>query len=459
MNHTVDRRNLLKISGTALGGLTTLSRVTAAENSTKRYIVDAKNVSVSELEQAGFDIVHDLSEVDIVSVRGKRTDLTKVTTKYAPDIKYGFNVPANPVPTNEGESATDEPGYFLQWDKQVQNIPTAHEITRGENTRIAIIDSGVAATHPDLEHAVNEDLSRNFTQDNLGAPGPWGGSHGTSTAGVVAANDQNERGVVGTAPGTEIIDCRISEFGKLNVLSDILAGIVYAALIDCDVANLGVGGRNTYSGLGGDIIGKLINRTTTFANQQGTLLTIPAGNQGTNIQNDKDSFFTSETVQTMTVSATGPIGFRWDADGDGETSDLAEPFVSPAFYTNYGTNVIDVGAPGGDWDRDAIGKGVPWYFDWIPTTASWPETDGDGNIIKEVTHGYAWTLGSSFSAPQAAGAAGLVQNQNPDATPGKIETILKRTASVPDDYDKTFYGAGFLDPVAALKNNNKNSGN
>lgn len=458
MKRIVDRRTFVKTSGIALGGLATLSGLGTADDD-NRFVVDAKNVSVSELEQAGFDIIHNLSEVDIVAVRGERTELKKVTNDFGPDIKFGFNFPAEPVIFEEEESATDEPGYFLQWDKQVQNIPSAQKITRGENIRVGIIDSGVGAGHPDLQHAVNEDLSRNFTDDNLGAPGPWGGSHGTRTAGVVAANDQNEQGLVGTAPATEIIDCRISEFGKLNILSDILAAIVYAATIDCDVANLGVGGHNTYSGLGGDIIGKLINRTTTFANQKGTLLTIPAGNQGENLQGDKDSFFTSETVQTMTISATGPIGFRWDADGDGDTSDLAEPFVSPSFYTNYGTKSVDLGAPGGDLDLDAIGTGVPWFFDLILTTASSPKTDDDGTITGEVEHHYVWTLGTSFSAPQATGAAALVQSRHPDATPDRIESILKRTASVPEDYDKKYYGAGFLDPVGALKDNNENSGN
>jgi len=49
------------------------------------------------------------------------------------------------------------------------------------------------------------------------------------------------------------------------------------------------------------------------------------------------------------------------------------------------------------------------------------------------------------------GAATLVKSTNPDTNPNQIESILKRTASVPDGYGKAYYGAGFIDPVAALQ--------
>ena len=149
-------------------------------------------------------------------------------------------------------------------------------------------------------------------------------------------------------------------------------------------------------------------------------------------------------------SATGPIGYGWDADGDGEVSDFEEPPESPAFYTNFGTNAITLGAPGGDADPGAIGTGVPWFYDLVFNTVfSYEDTDDDGEFDTQVP-GYGWKAGTSMAAPNVAGAAALVKSANPNYNANQIEAALKRAADVPDEYGKEYYGSGYLNIVNAL---------
>ncbi|SEK51484.1 S8 family peptidase [Haloferax larsenii] len=435
------RRNFLKASGALLGGLFAGSTVVAAER-TDRFVVKTKHAA--KLERRGLDVVYDLTAAGFAVVEGTESDVSATNSSYAPDIEVTLQEPSvnEAAPTE----ATDEPGYQVQWDKQDLSIPDAHSITRGEGTRVAVIDSGVAADHPDLEHAVNEGLSRNFTGDGFGAGVPAGGSHGTHCAGIIAANDANDEGVVGSAPGTELVDCRVfSPVGGAS-FADILAAIVYSVEIGCDVANLSLGAYPVPRQGEGDFYGKVLNSTLTYANKEGTVLAIAAGNDSADLQHDKNFIsLPNEGAQAFSVAATGPKGFMFDAGDDAQGPE------SPAFYTNYGTNAIDIAAPGGDALLDAQETHPDtWVFDLVYNTISKPEFDDNGDYVG-ATHEYGWKAGTSMAAPQVAGAVALVKSVEPGLNANQVKSLLKRTASVPDGYGKEFYGAGYLDVLAALE--------
>jgi subtilisin family serine protease len=412
--------------------------------SSDRFLVDSKKTSTSDVEAAGLEVVHDLHEIDVLVVEGAESDVESLGVDYAPDSVYDLDLPVEseaPITADE-QSATDEPYYPIQWDKQAQNVPEAHETTRGDGTRVTIIDTGVAAGHPDLAHAVNEDLSQDFTGDGYGAGGPYGGYHGTHVAGIVAANDENEAGVVGTAPETEIVDCRVFSPSALASFADILAAIVYSVRIDADAANLSLGAYPIPRQSVGQFYGKALNRVTTYANNNGTLLAIAAGNDAADLQHDKNLIsLPNEAANVVSVSATGPIGFNWGDEG------LESPTYTPAKYTNYGTNAIDVAAPGGNYDA-AFPAG--WYYDLVFNTIAIPQYDNDGNY-EGAAYGYAWVAGTSMAAPQVAGAAALVKSQTPDKNANQVRQALENGATVPDEFGKEYYGAGVIDADAALE--------
>lgn len=422
------RRAFLKTSGALLGGMAIGSTVTAA-TSTDRFIVDS--ISESDLSGTDLSVVHDLSSVGYMVVEGPMAAVDALGASYAPDTIYTLDLPVQEAPVPQASDATDEPLYALQWDKQAQDISSAHDVTRGEGTRVSVIDTGVTASHPDLAHAVNATLSRDFTGDGQGAPGPHGGYHGTHVAGIIAANDQNDAGVVGTAPATEVIDCRVFSTGAGASFADIFAAIVYSVEIGCDVANLSLGAYPIERQAIGSFYGKALNTVTAYAQRNDTLLVIAAGNDAADLQHDKNFIsLPNEAANVMSIAATGPLGFGWGDDS------LEAPPESPAFYTNYGTNAIDIAAPGGNADLSAIGSGVPWYLDLVLST---------------MPTGYGWAAGTSMACPQVVGAAALVKSLNPEYSANNVRSALNRTASVPSGYDKTYYGSGFVDVNAALR--------
>lgn len=459
------RRRFLKAGGLLVGGIAASSIASAAE-STDRFVVDTQSLSRGALKREDVTIVHDLSQVEYAVVRATESSVKKLGVSYAPDLTYHLNTPvsaqvqssgaddsspskgkgkqkkATSEPTKTG--AANQPDYTFQWDKQVQQIPAVHDVTRGEGTRVAVIDSGVSATHPDLQHAVNTSLSRNFTGDEYGAGRAIGGGHGTHVAGIIAANDQNDIGVTGSAPATEIIDCRVFSVDPGASFADILAALVYAGAIGCDAANMSLGAYPIPRQELGSFYGKVLNRISNYLNSQGTLIVASAGNDGADLQHDGSYIsLPNEAANTMSISATGPIGYLWGEEG------LREGFDSPAFYTNYGTNAVDVAAPGGDADLDAIDTGVPWFYDLVYNTYAVPTYDDETDSFS-IKNTYSWLAGTSMAAPQVAAAAALVKSVNPDYSANQVRSVLERTASVPDGYGKEYYGAGFLNPLAAV---------
>ncbi|WP_416839182.1 S8 family peptidase [Haloferax sp. DFSO52] len=434
------RRAFLKTSGALLGGIFAGSTVVAAEQS-GRFVVETADVA--SLRRAGLDVVYDLTAADTAVVEGSEADVSSVTSSYAPDIQVHLEEPD--VNDAAPQETRDEPGYEIQWDKQSLDIPDVHSVTRGEGTRVAVIDSGVAAGHPDLEHAVNVDLSRNFTGDGYGAGIPAGGDHGTHVAGIIAANDANDEGVVGSAPGTELVDCRVFSTGPYASFADILAAVVYAADIESDAANLSIGAYPIPRETLREFYGKVLNNVMTYANSQGTVLAISAGNDSADLQHDKNFIsLPNEGAQAFSVAATGPKGYAFDA------GDAAQGAESPAFYTNYGTNAIDIAAPGGDAVLSAI-EAYPdsWYYDLVYNTVSVPQFNKRGDYVKAEA-GYGWKAGTSMAAPQVAAAVALVRSVDPDLSADDVKSRLKRTASVPEGYDKEYYGSGYLDVLAAV---------
>lgn len=443
MSRYSTRRQLLKTSGTVLGALTIGTTTASADSdAVRRFVVDRQSVR----RERDVEVIHDLEAVDLLVVRATEEALSG--SQYALDRRY------SPSPRRVSERSTrieyppeGEELFAYQWDKQDQRIPEAHEITRGEGSRVAIIDSGIGAGHPDLQGAVNEDLSKNFTGDDHGAPGPYGGAHGTHVAGSVAADGRSGSGVVGSAPAAELVDLRVfsetSWPGFEAWMGDVLAAIVYSAEIGADAANLSLGWTFLFRDGWGRFWGEAMQRTATYANRQGTVLTHACGNWGGSLQFDKDQRDSSEMAGGLTVSATGPIGFEWGPAG------FEKPPHAPAFYTNYGTNAVDLGAPGGNADLDAIDTDADWHYDLVLNTVAVPEFDDRGNV-QTITYGYDWYAGTSMAAPQVAGAIALVKSVNPEYNANQVKKALERSASVPAEYDKKYYGSGYLDTYAAV---------
>ncbi|MFC4542936.1 S8 family serine peptidase [Halosolutus amylolyticus] len=441
----MNRRTFITAGSASLGALT-LGSTAAVADSTGRFVVDRTSLRT----ESDLEIVHELEPVDLLVVRATADRLDRSGAAYAPDRQLAVDRYRPTAVAGLESSAPARDLTDFQWDKRDQGVPEAHEITRGEGTRVAIIDSGIAADHPDLDGQVDLDLSRNFAPDEYGVGEPYGGTHGTHVAGIVAATDDGS-GVVGSAPGADLVDLRVfgaalesrdrgdlpPAYWRETYMGDVMAAIVYAAEIGCDVANLSLGWTWEMRMDGwGKFWGTVHQRVGRYARRQGMVHTHASGNWGESLQFNRDETDSSETAGGLTTSATGPVGF------DPETGTYDEPPHSPSTYTTHGVGAIDLAAPGG--------KGGEFTHDNVLNAIALPQFDDDGTYLG-ADYGHAWFAGTSMAAPQVAGAAALVASANPRYNANQVANALTRTAEIPEEYDRKYYGRGYLDTLAAVR--------
>ncbi|WP_049900153.1 S8 family peptidase [Halococcus agarilyticus] len=475
-HHT--RRQFLKVSGGVLGGIAAGTTVTAAE-SRDRFIVDLR--SATERDLADVDVIHRLEQIDIAIVRGSESDVAG--TRSSPDVTFEFEGPA--VDAGEAKPSNTPSLYDIQWDKQAQDVPDVHSTTSGAGSRVSVIDSGVLADHPDLD--VNTELSANLTDDGGDFTPVGGDDHGTHVAGTVAATNASGEGVIGTAPDTDLVAIRVFSAEGGAAFGDIIAAMVYSGDIGCDAANLSLGAYPIpLDGEGVQVLVDSIERATAYANEQGTLIVASAGNDGANLNDDPPAeeilppeqlpddpdeiperpfiSLPNEADNTMSISATGPVGYRWDDKGNGKyrrnhraaLNHLEEPTTDPAFYTNYGSEAVDVSAPGGNVGSDVLAtppadRPENWLYDLVVSTTFTVE----GGVQDP---GYGWKAGTSMASPQVAGVAALIASLDPDASPGEVRDRIESTAA--DIGESEFRGEGHLDTAAAVGGSDgKSNGN
>lgn len=378
------------------------------------------------------------------------------------DVTLDFLEPVETVTfegnANPASSGDNDPLFGLLWGLDAINAPEAWNAgSRGDGVRVAVLDSGIDADHPDLAANLNRGLSRSFVEGegydvNLPA-GTF--NHGTHVAGTIAAVD-NTIGVVGVAPGAEIVAVKVlSEVTGSGSFGGIISGIVYAAgpAVDADVINMSLGGtlpKNGYTyeeedgtvvKVGANEVAELLtalSKATSYAYQQGTTVIASAGNDARNAEQDKATVSVpGASANVLTISATGPEGWARNPATNLDTA---------AYYTNTGQSLIDFAAPGGDVDFDLRPGGTA-------NRANWPLCTVQGTtnycyifdlVLSTVTGSYGWAAGTSMAAPHAAGVAALIIAENGGSLkPAQVEQIMRARA---DDLGKRgnddVYGAG-----------------
>ncbi|KAA0548990.1 peptidase S8 [Bacillus sp. BGMRC 2118] len=203
--------------------------------------------------------------------------------------------------------------YFNNYQYGIKNTYTnaAWDVTRGSSSQeIAILDSGVDYTHPDLDGKVIRGYD--FI-DNDNTPMDLNG-HGTHVAGIAAAETNNGTGIAGTAPNTKILAVRVLDANGSGSLAAIANGIRYAADNGAEVINMS---------LGCDCSTATLQDAVNYAWNKGAVLVAAAGNDGVST--------TFEPASYSNVIAVGAV----------------DSSNRKASFSNYGT-WVDVVAPGVD---------------------------------------------------------------------------------------------------------------
>jgi subtilisin family serine protease len=469
-----NRRTFLRLAGAGFGAVTLgAGSASGGTGKNSRFLIDLREVSRSDIPN-DVEIIHDISQIDLLAARGDPSSVGGRATM--PDIEVhrhdtGPVVEVGGPAVNENTQSRshnhDGPptNTELQWDKRVQNVGDLtdkpgggkfiHDTTKGADTRVAVVDTGVYDAHPDLQSVVNDELSENFTTDRYDWRPHGAGSHGTHVAGTIAATNSNDGpagGVLGTAPETEIVAHRVFSGveGEGATTGDTIAALAAAADKGCDAANFSVGYVNhnpeKYPRL--LAIKEMYRRLTKYVRSKGMVFVNSAGNAALDMDAKNTLVLPTEVEGIFGVSATGPIGCGWGSKHDWNEEKwltgnrLEKPTTQPAFYTNYGSDV-DVSAAGGNADLEAFNNNVPGAQRDLVYSTIYETTESGGTIAS-----YGWKAGTSMAAPQVTGAVALVRSLRPDASVSEVESLIKETAS---DLGKEYHGAGHLDLKRLVK--------
>jgi subtilisin family serine protease len=133
-----------------------------------------------------------------------------------------------------------DPLYPVQPDGKYWHVAELHRVSTGRGVRIAVVDSGIDARHPDLQGQV--EVQENFVEDQ---PAP-AEAHGTAVAGIAAARAGNGQGIAGVAPDARLMALRAcwQAASGGTVCSSFTLGkaLNYAVLHDARIINLSLAG-------------------------------------------------------------------------------------------------------------------------------------------------------------------------------------------------------------------------
>lgn len=368
-----------------------------------------------------------------------------------PDVKLDWLPPEDYVkaistdqtgPVQSGATTSsigdDEPFFnSYQWSMTAIDAPGAWDAGyTGAGVRVAVLDSGIDYTHPDLAPNVNTALSTSFVPYEPYIDDEAG--HGTHVAGIIAAA-HNEFGSIGVAPDAELVAVKVLDSTGSGDFSWVINGVLYANSIGAAVINMSLGAylpRRGFTAEDGtqvsasEVMGlvSLLTRVINYAWNNGSLVVAAAGNNSADLSRDGSWIeIPAECGRTLCISATGPLGWGLDPTVSLDT---------PAFYTNYGMP-INFAAPGGNVDFSLYPDTPGWVFDLVFST---------------YPGGWAWMAGTSMSSPHVAGVAALILQAYPNASPSQVEDVLRRSA---DDLGQPgrdpWYGLGRVNAAEAVK--------
>ena len=228
-----------------------------------------------------------------------------------------------------GLGATPGAAVLPAWDR-----------SRGSGQVIAIVDTGVDLTHPDLAGNLwtgpggihgHDFVDGDDTPDDFNM-------HGTHVAGIAAAIAENGQGVAGVAPQAQIMAVRVLDGDGEGTTESIANGISFAAGGGAGVINLSLGGPP-------EAADAAMGAAISQAEQAGAVVVAAAGNDSSNNDLVPTSPCTLSNPNLICVAAVTRTGTR-------------------AAYSNFGPSSVDLGAAGGDGsglgDQDILSTKPAW---------------------------------------------------------------------------------------------------
>lgn len=270
----------------------------------------------------------------------------------------------------------------------------------GSGVTVAVIDTGIDLSHPDLASAIV--ATKSCVSGHPGANDDNG--HGTHVAGTIAARN-NSIGVLGVAPGAGLAAVKVLDKNGSGSWSGVICGIDWvtanASRYNIKVANMSLGGTGTSDNNCGLINNDPLHMALCNSRNAGVTYVVAAGNSAAN---------TNTTVPAGYDDAVITVSALADSDGKSGGTGAATsygPDDTFATFSNYGS-AVDIAAPG-----------VSIYSTY------------KGGA-------YATLSGTSMASPHVAGAAALYIKSHPGSTWAQVRAGLQAAGEA--------LGAGHADP-------------
>ena len=286
-------------------------------------------------------------------------------------------------------TAQSTPTGINRADADISPTAKINGVDERVNVDVAVIDTGVDLTHPDIN--VYRAGAKNCSIGAVNANDLNG--HGTHVAGTIGALD-NASGVVGMAPGARIWPVKVLTDAGSGLNSDVICGIDYvtANAASIEVANMSLGGGGEDDRNCGNTNNDAMHKAICRSVAAGITYVVAAGNDAS----DAKDFTPAAYDEVVTVSALADFnGLTGGGAASTCRSDVDDTFAS---FSNHGADV------------DIIAPGVCIYS-------------------TSMLGGYATLSGTSMASPHVAGGAALYKALNPGASPAQVKSALQSSGT------------------------------
>lgn len=303
------------------------------------------------------------------------------------------------------------------------NMLSAWDVNTGSNSVVvAVVDTGILYTHPDLsanmwqnpnEIASNgiDDDHNGYIDDIYGINAITGSSdplddhgHGTHCAGTIGARGNNGLGLPGINWNVKLIGCKFINSAGLGSLDDAITCLNYLT----DLKTSGINIKVANHSWGGEGTSVALTNAMNAAVEAGIVQAIAAGNSSRNLNLDSNPYIPAK-IQGEGLITVGAMNHVF-----------SDSLSNLAGFSNYGTNFVQIAAPGSSVYSTYLGNG------------------------------YATMSGTSMATPHVAGAIALLAAQFPSYTPAQLESTLLGGAYLYGSISATIGGGRVMDVFSSI---------